>query len=409
MIRNIQLYPYFQAARFLLFWQAGWFLYFEQTLSGAEALLLAACFDIGTVIIEVPSGYLSDWIGRRRTLIASMTAAVLGCLLLYAGSTFASFLCAQGLLGASVALASGTDNALLYESLSAEGRESEVAAQESKAIRLSMMALSLSAATGGLLSLISFPLTYLATALASAIALVIAIRFKEPVVPQHSRQAHLPMKQLKAVGGKLRDPVLCWMLVFAAVSLVLEDVPYVYLQPFLREALSDHGLDASAPVVTGFFIAAIMGVSAILGGLTPVLRRRLSEPAILLAMMAVQLVLVWSMALIFNIGVLAILLLRMVPSTIAYPLQLHIIQPRLSHGIRATYLSLQNLVSRLTVSGTVLAAAWVFGDSGLLGREDLVAILISYAIGGIVMFGLLAAIVFALRNNLIKPGSSGGF
>ncbi len=404
MIRNIKLYPYFQAARFLLFWQAGWFLYFEQTLSGAEALLLAACFDIGTVIFEVPSGYLSDWFGRRRTLIASMTAAVLGCLVLYAGSTFEGFLCAQILLGSSVALASGTDNALLYESLNAEGRQSEVAVRESKAIRLSMLALSLAAAAGGLVSLLSFPLAYLATAVASGLALVIAINFQEPETPQQDRQVHLPLQQFREVFRKLRDPVLFWIVAFAAVSLVLEDVPYVYLQPFLREALTDHGLDANAPLVTGFFIAAIMGTSAVLGGLAPVLRRHLSDPAILLAMLAVQLMLVWSMALIVNVGVLAVLLLRMVPSTIAYPLQLHIIQPRLPHGIRATYLSLQNLVSRLSVSGTVIIAAWVFGDSGSLEREALSAIIICYAIGGTVMLAMLTAAAIMFHRRFEHPG-----
>ncbi|MGI9406280.1 MAG: MFS transporter, partial [Hyphomicrobiaceae bacterium] len=103
MSRNLLLYPWYQAARNLLFWQGVWFLYFEQVLSAQEAILLAAAYDIANVLLEVPSGYFSDAIGRRTTLIISAIANIAGCLLFFIGGTLATFLAAQFLLGVHIA------------------------------------------------------------------------------------------------------------------------------------------------------------------------------------------------------------------------------------------------------------------------------------------------------------------
>ena len=91
MSANIRLYPWFQFFRNLLFWQAIWFLYFQKELSAAEAILLAAIYDIATTALEVPSGYMSDRLGRRVTLIIAIAVKIAGALLLAFGDTFAVF------------------------------------------------------------------------------------------------------------------------------------------------------------------------------------------------------------------------------------------------------------------------------------------------------------------------------
>ena len=46
--RNVALYPWFKFAQNLLFWQATWFLFFQNELSGAEAILLYAIYDLAS-------------------------------------------------------------------------------------------------------------------------------------------------------------------------------------------------------------------------------------------------------------------------------------------------------------------------------------------------------------------------
>lgn len=82
--------------------------------------------DVTATALEVPSGYMSDWLGRRLALMAAGISGLGAIILLVMGEGFAQFALANVLLGASVALASGTDSSLLYESLRAENREVEI-------------------------------------------------------------------------------------------------------------------------------------------------------------------------------------------------------------------------------------------------------------------------------------------
>ncbi|MEL6337858.1 MAG: MFS transporter, partial [Pseudomonadota bacterium] len=143
--RNIALYRWYRFCQSLLFWQAVWFLYFQDRLSAAEAILLYVAYDLATTLLEVPSGYLSDRLGRRLTLIAAAVCALGGAGLIVLGDSFVVFVLAQGLIGASTALMSGTDSAFLYESLVAEGRAAETEAQEAAAWRFSFAGLGVSA------------------------------------------------------------------------------------------------------------------------------------------------------------------------------------------------------------------------------------------------------------------------
>jgi nitrate/nitrite transporter NarK len=74
-----------------MFWQAIWFLYFQTSLSAADALLLAVVADMATTVLEVPSGYLADRVGRRITLLIGTAATVVACVLLGIGGPFMIF------------------------------------------------------------------------------------------------------------------------------------------------------------------------------------------------------------------------------------------------------------------------------------------------------------------------------
>ncbi len=104
-------------------------VYFQQ-ISGSYALALGifSIADIVQSLSEVPTGIISDKMGRRRTLIAS-SLGFLGAFLLFAlagsfGDT--SLLIFGGVIwGISMALCSGTDEAFMYETMQELGRPDE--------------------------------------------------------------------------------------------------------------------------------------------------------------------------------------------------------------------------------------------------------------------------------------------
>ena len=71
MEKNIRLYPWFQFATSIMAWLPVFFLYFNQFVSFAEVIQLGAIYYLSVCICEVPSGYFSDRVGRRVTLIAA--------------------------------------------------------------------------------------------------------------------------------------------------------------------------------------------------------------------------------------------------------------------------------------------------------------------------------------------------
>ena len=389
MGRNIRLYPWFVCLRNLTFWQAIWFLYFQDSLSAAEALVLAATLDITSSILEVPSGYLADKFGRRITLIGAAIASTLGSLVLATGDTFLVFMVAQVLLGIGISLYSGTENALLYDSLSAAGRSEEVAAQETRAFRFMYAGLALAAVSGGVLAMGHAAYAYLATAFASAAALTLAFLFREPPITAAEVREVSVLSQARVIFGKLRDRTLAWYFALAVAMYVFSHIPYVYGQPFIANALAGYGYAGEAPLVSGIVVACMMLISVAASWATMPLAARFGHKPTLLMAFAIQLGLVAVLAFSIHIAAIALLLLRMVPDALAKPLILAGVQPRLESSYRATFLSVQSLLGRLTLAASVLAGSYWLPGEGAFSAPALQALLTVYAAVGLILGALL--------------------
>jgi hypothetical protein len=51
ILRNTQLYRWSRFLRSLIFWQAVWFLYFQNVLSATAAILLYAVYDVAATLL----------------------------------------------------------------------------------------------------------------------------------------------------------------------------------------------------------------------------------------------------------------------------------------------------------------------------------------------------------------------
>jgi predicted MFS family arabinose efflux permease len=395
LARNIRLYPWYQFFRSLLFWQALWFLYFQEQLSAAEAILLAAIIDVATTVLEVPSGYLSDRVGRRVTLLIGMAGAIAGALLLWVGDGFATFVVAQVLLGVSMAFNSGTDSALLYESLAREGRADEVDEQELRAWRFNFTGLALSAITGGIVASWSPATVFLLSAVASVAAFAIVFAFREP---EHieTEVTFSSGRQVAEIRAALMQPALAWLFVLAVAMYVFSHVPFVFGQPFILEALGASGVSAEAAIVSGVISAAMMLISVAATWLAPGLRDRLGLHNLFLLALGIQVFLIAMLALSNHPLVIAFLVIRMVPNAFARAFILARIQPLVSDISRATYLSLQSFTGRLLFAGSLMAASGG-ASQGALGYAENRVILVGYLVAGLVVLAGLAVTARRVR------------
>lgn len=111
----------FPMAVITLFWK------FEIGMSLTEIMLLQGFFGFILALFEFPSGYLADRIGYRRSLVVASGFFVLAWTTYVFATSIPHAILAELAMGVGMSLVSGSDSAMLYESLLATDREPEFA------------------------------------------------------------------------------------------------------------------------------------------------------------------------------------------------------------------------------------------------------------------------------------------
>jgi MFS family permease len=120
-------------------------------LSLTQILLLQSILSVVMVMMEYPTGYVSDRVGYRVALTIASLLGMAGWGLYTVAATFAHVLAAEVLLGISLAFISGSDSALLYETLKADGTEQNYARHQGRMSGFAQAGEALGAVFAGLL------------------------------------------------------------------------------------------------------------------------------------------------------------------------------------------------------------------------------------------------------------------
>ena len=359
-------------------------------MSVSEVLLLEAIYYAGVVILEVPSGYVSDRVGRRLTLIAAMLSWVVACGLFAATQTFAFFATAQVLMAAGMALNSGTDSSMLYDSLDALHRSDEFAGRASKAQALGSAAMAVAALVGGALAGFDLRVAYVLSSLGAFGALICAAAFREPLSPHAAFGTPSRPESLRKLT---QNPVLRWMFAFSVGMTVINHVPYELFQPWIDLFLGTTDAPYSrTPAATGALVAVMMAASALASTVAIPLRDRLGTSSVLIASIFIQAAVVASLTVPPHGAVVAVLALRSVPQGLSGPVATSAIHPHLPSSVRATWLSIQSLGGRLAFALTLTTASYWSANTPM--SAALIASLASAATLGAL---LLAGVLIALR------------
>ena len=132
------------------------------------------------LLLEVPSGYLADVIGRKKTLAVGAIFFPLGLAVYTVGRSFLAFILAEVVLAVSVSMRSGCDSALLFDSLRQLKREGEYKRFEGKCALLARSGTAVSSIAGGLLAAIFLRLTFLVNVFSALFMPFIAFSLAEP-------------------------------------------------------------------------------------------------------------------------------------------------------------------------------------------------------------------------------------
>jgi MFS family permease len=321
-------------------------------LDMGDILLLQGIFGLAMVLLEFPSGYIADRIGYRRALLFASAFAILGWTLYLFAESFAGLLAAEIVLGVSMALISGCDSALLYESLVETNREHEFTRWTGRIRFAGQSAEGTAALFAGILYAISPKLPFLLQLPVWLANAVVAWGLQEPARHIETEKNHL--RHMAAITrSALVERRDLRAVIALTVTLGLTSFIPVWIVPL-------YAVDAGLPVAwVGPMWAAANYVVAITALASDRLDRRLGTPN--LALLGIFLVVLGYTGLssitawwgfVFYFALTAI-------RGLVGPALLHREQRLVPSADRAAFLSLRSLIFRLSflVLGPVIGAA----------------------------------------------------
>jgi len=346
---NIRLYPYFRMAADCHAWISVFFLYMSSVLSMDAVIQLSAVYYLSVFLLEVPSGYFSDHIGRRTTLLLAALSLIIAYSCFIVSGSFVWFACGQFFLAAGIALQSGTDTAFHYDSLQALGQEREYQTREAKAEQWGLSMLAIATLSGGVLGLIDLRLAYVFSLLGAITMALLVWRFTEPrhvAGEQEGSQGFI--KVLMSCFVRLRDPVLLWILLVMIALYAMAHIVFEFYQPYIS-LLEIPMFDAAeyASLVSGVVISISMFGGALAARFSVSWHNRLGLVGLFAVAALIQLSIVGGMALLVHSSILILVFTRNFPMSLVHAPVNASIAPRINSSQRATYLSLQGLSERL--------------------------------------------------------------
>lgn len=340
--RNLPLLYAFSFLQMTLFPMAIITLFWKDQigLSLSQILLLQGIFAVAMVVMEYPSGYISDRVGYRTALTFASLLGIAGWGVYTTATSFQGVLLAEILLGISTSFISGTDSALLYESLKGTGEEAAYSRCEGRSTGFGQTGEAAGALFAGLLYA-KFPLLPFILQLGVwVLALLLTRGLREPQREQRHFGGHLKEALASARYVFIENRRLCVTILLSIALGLSSFYPVWLIQPYMRDA--SVSLASFGPVWAGANL-----VVAIFAVLSHRLRTFLGDRWMILLLV----LLVWGgyLGLGLSTGVWGFIFYYLLTAMrgVRGPFLLHVAQSEIPSGNRAGMLSLQSLCFRL--------------------------------------------------------------
>ncbi|MCP5405630.1 MAG: MFS transporter [Pseudomonadaceae bacterium] len=268
MRRNVPLLLAMSAMHNAQFLTSIWLVYLE-TRKGVgleQFLLIEGLYALAMVVMEIPSGWISDRFRRISVLRFAELMLVLSMLALLLLDGLLSVVACQVLMGIGFSFSSGTHQAALYESLAAANRKNDYTKVEGLNTLLAGLALALATLAGSGLLVTNPNLPVIAYMSALGVSFLCAWALAEPPRPKGTHSDHM-LHNLKVVlhscfkrTVRLKAYLFINALLFATLNVL-----YWMQQPYMGEA----GIGVA-------WFGPILFVDSLLGGLGGWLAGRLA-------------------------------------------------------------------------------------------------------------------------------------
>lgn len=228
-----------------------------------EIGIAESVFHVVSLFCEVPSGMFADMLGRKKTLVFGGAIIVIyNVMMAFAPNMF--FVClAMGLNALSNTMFSGTDTALMYDSLKQEGQTEKFIKISSNCNQINLFASAIGSLTSMLESVLHYVGFYLTSACFEGISALAKLFLVEPVVTeaQANRDKHslkdIPNMFITLFKDSFNILRNCPLAVKLIASSAVISIPAYLTKMFIQERLIELGWSNAF-----LFVPMLMGSGA---------------------------------------------------------------------------------------------------------------------------------------------------
>ncbi len=355
------------------------FLWEDRGMTRGQFYLLEIFFAVVLMLLEIITGRFADRYGKVLTLKLGFVAQALGGLVYAFAGSFADFLVGEALFALGLALNSGTDEALLYQSNKGLGQTDTQQRWWNSTIGWGFVSMGVCSIIGAVIATFDLAYPFFFSAGCGFCAVALCFLMVEPAVEKTDDDSP-PGGSLKQALGTvlLASGALRWM-ILAPGFVVSINQTYLWMYP---EYLKDCELSTAS---TGLVYALFNLVA----GATSLWLRKIEDDRIATRVVFVLLlaVAVSTVGLLSVVGVLAwlIILPQQMVRSVSGSLFSQTINKAIPDEVRVTALSIRNAL-RVILYVAVLTPWWLGIDS--LGRNGMfqVNLLILGAAGAVFWF-----------------------
>ncbi|WXR62629.1 MFS transporter [Peptostreptococcaceae bacterium AGR-M142] len=361
--------------------------FFSKGLSFAQIMFLGSIASVAIVIFEVPTGAMADKLGRKPSMILGALLCSISLLIFVFGHNFYVFAIAEIIFSLGATFKSGSDVALIYDSLKADGEEGKFQEVQGKAKSYLLYAQGIGSILASFLYEINRELPFILSAIFVFISALIAFKLIEPPIEnKKGKYGENYFKQIKSSAiyvvkqKKVRAIILYSMMFF-----VFFRAGFFLIQPYFEDVLIPVKLFG---LIFFFFnmVAAIASKNA-----HRIMKATRGKTLILLSVLMVTSFILIGLSK-WWIGVIPMMLQQVARGLYNPTVKKHL-NKNIPSDKRATILSFFSLLTNLSVAAC-------FPIFGLL--KDKTDIFSFHLYTGFIMFGLTCIFAIYLNKNLGK-------
>ncbi|MDG1349161.1 MAG: MFS transporter [Flavobacteriales bacterium] len=208
----------------------------EHGLSLTEVMLLQGIYSLSVALFEIPSGYIADIFGRKQTIVFSTIFSFIGYLVFSFYGGFYAFAIAQILVGIGGSLMSGSDSALIYDTLLETESKSSYTKIEGRNYAIGNFSEALAGVLGGFLAVSSIYLPIYVQTTILFFSIPIALTLVEPTMHEENKLD----RSFKAIMGVVKFSLvdntrLRWLIIYSSAMGVATLSMAWFAQPFFKE------------------------------------------------------------------------------------------------------------------------------------------------------------------------------